>query len=46
MKFEMDEQTLNNLVAFLNRVEYRGLQEVQAINQIMEILSNPEKKEE
>lgn len=46
MKFEMDEQTLNNLVAFLNRVEYRGLQEVQAINQIMEILSSPEKNEE
>ena len=41
MKIELTEQQLQNLMAFLNRVEYKGLQEAQAINEIMTVLSNP-----
>jgi hypothetical protein len=39
--YEFDDDELNALIAFLNRSNYRGLQEVQMINKIMESLSKP-----
>jgi hypothetical protein len=41
MKFEFNEQQLNNLFVFLDRVEIKGLREIQAINEILGILHNP-----
>lgn len=40
-KFELTEQQLNNLTIFINRVKFEGLNEVQAINEIMAALSSP-----
>lgn len=34
-----DERQLKNLLLFLDRVEYKGLKEVQAIREIIDILS-------
>ena len=36
----MDERLKNNLMTFLDRVEYKGLQEVEAINEIIAALNN------
>ncbi len=41
MKYIFTEENLNNLVVFLNRVEYKGLQEVEAIGQILSVLKKP-----
>lgn len=45
MKFEFNEVQLNNLFAFLDRVEIKGLKEIQAMNEILNILHNPLKDE-
>ena len=41
MYFKFDEAALNNLLKFLDRVDYKGIKEVVAINQIISILENP-----
>lgn len=41
LKFELNEQQLNNLIVFLDRVPYKGFQEIQAIDEIMAALRNP-----
>lgn len=35
MIIDFNKQQLNNLITFLDRIEYKGLTEVQAINDIM-----------
>jgi hypothetical protein len=45
MKFEFNEAQLNNLFVFLDRVEIKGLKEIQAMNEILNILHNPLKDE-
>ena len=45
MKFELNEVQLNNLLVFLDRVEIKGLKEIQAMNEILNILHNPLKDE-
>lgn len=45
MKFEFNETQLNNLFVFLDRVEIKGLNEIQAMNEILNILHNPLKEE-
>lgn len=45
MKIEFDKQTLDNLVAFLNRVDLKGV-EVPAFIKIMNTLQNPIKEED
>jgi hypothetical protein len=45
MRFEFSEQALNNLMIFLDRVDYKGLKENFAINEILNILNNPIKEE-
>ena len=41
MKMEFTQQQLQNLMAFLDRVEIKGLKEIQAITEIIHILSSP-----
>lgn len=43
VKFTIEQ--LNNLVQFLDRVEYKGFVEVKAINEIMEVLTAKEEIE-
>lgn len=45
MRFEFNEAQLNNLFVFLDRVEIKGLKEIQAMNEILNILHNPLKEE-
>ena len=45
MKIEISEQVQNNLLAFLDRIEYKGFKEVAAINEIMKALNTPLKEE-
>lgn len=42
MLIELTEQQINNLIVFLNRVEIKGFQEVEAFNQIVNILFKTE----
>ncbi len=39
--YKFDKSSLNNLLNFLDRVDYKGLNEVKALNQIINILENP-----
>lgn len=39
---KMEEKTISNLLEFLNRVTYNGLQEVQCINAILKDIGNAE----
>lgn len=45
-KYEIPDQTLQNLLAFLNRVTFEGLKENQALNEILQCLGSPLKAEE
>jgi hypothetical protein len=45
MKFEISEQVINNLLAFLDRIEYKGFKEIAAINEIMNVLNSTVKEE-
>ena len=40
-KYFITDGDLKNLIIFLNRVEYKGLEEVSAINKILAVLENP-----
>jgi hypothetical protein len=42
MKITITEAMKSNLLIFLDRVEYKGLKEVQALNELLTALSNPE----
>jgi len=42
MTYEINEQALNNLMIFLDRVNIQGLKEISAMNEILTILNNPE----
>lgn len=35
IKLQLNKSQLNNLILFLNKVEYKGLDEVQAIQEIL-----------
>lgn len=39
MKIEMTEAMINNLLIFLNRIEYKGLDESQAVTYIVNAIS-------
>jgi hypothetical protein len=41
-----NDRQLQNLLLFLDRVEYKGLEEVQAIREIIEALNNATKKKQ
>lgn len=41
MKYELTESQINNLIVFLNRVNYEGLKDINAINEILQSLNNP-----
>ena len=41
VKFEMTKEQLNNLMVFLDRVDYKGFKEVGAIQEIMVALQSP-----
>lgn len=43
---ELTDKQRTNLLLFLDRVDYKGLQEVQAINEIILALTPTEKTEE
>ncbi len=38
---DFNENQLNNLLIFLDRIEIKGLKEIQAINEILTILHQP-----
>lgn len=38
MQIEISKEVLNNLLIFLDRVEIKGLKELQAMNQILDAL--------
>lgn len=41
MIYDITEVQKHNILEFLNRVEYKGLQEVQAISEILFVMNNP-----
>lgn len=45
MKFEFTQEQLNNLMVFLDRAEMKGLKELQAMNEIINVLGNPIQEE-
>jgi len=40
-KYEFNESQLKNILFFLDRVEYKGLAEIQAINEIINVFNCP-----
>ena len=42
----MTDQQVNNLLVFLDRVEYKGLKDVQAIQELLRVLGSPEEQED
>lgn len=48
MKYELQEHQVNNLITFLDRCEIKGVKEVQAFQELINILNSPiqEEKEE
>ena len=46
MKIQLSEQQLNNLMVFLDRSGTRNFEELQAMNEILQILQNPIQEEE
>lgn len=46
MKFHINENVINNLMIFLDRVEIKGLKELTAMNEILNVLNNPIKEED
>jgi len=45
MKFELSEQTINNILIFLDRCEIKGFKEIQAMQDIINKLNSPIKEE-
>ncbi|WP_158560866.1 hypothetical protein [Paenibacillus contaminans] len=41
IKYELTASHVNNLLIFLDRVEFKGIKELQAINEIMNVLTSP-----
>lgn len=46
INIKLSDEQLNNLIVFLNRVEYKGLEEVHAIQEILATINNSEKLED
>ena len=46
IRVKLDKRQLQNLLLFLDRVEYKGLKEVEAINEIIELLNKASKEGE
>jgi hypothetical protein len=44
MKIEFTPQQLNNLFAFLDRVEIKGFNELQAMNELLAVLDKTQKE--
>lgn len=44
-QYELSEQVVNNIITFLDRVDVKGLKEVQAMSEILTALATPLKKE-
>ncbi|MFV9511799.1 hypothetical protein [Tepidibacillus sp. LV47] len=40
-KFEFNENQVNNIMVFLNRVPVTGFKEIEAMNEIIRIFQNP-----
>lgn len=40
-KFEFNENQINNIMVFLNRVPVTGFKEIEAMNEIIRIFQNP-----
>lgn len=40
-KYEISEQIMNNILVFLDRVDYKGIKEIQAVNEVLQVLNNP-----
>lgn len=45
LRFELNENQLNNLMTFLDRVNFKGLAEAQAMSELLIVFSNPIKDE-
>lgn len=45
MKVEFTPQQLNNLFAFLDRVEIKGFNELNAMNELLAVLKKAQKEE-
>jgi len=41
MLYEISDRVKNNILAFLDRVRYQGLQENAALNEILKVLNSP-----
>lgn len=46
MQVEISKEVLNNLLIFLDRIEIKGLKEIQAMNQILDALTPKEQVQE
>lgn len=46
MQVEISKEVLNNLLIFLDRIEIKGLKEIQAMNQILDALTPKEQIQE
>jgi hypothetical protein len=40
-KYEITDQVKNNIFEFLNRVDFKGINECVALNEIIKVLSTP-----
>lgn len=40
-QFNLSDEVLNNLMVFLDRVDLKGLKEVNAMNQILHVFTHP-----
>jgi len=41
VKYEFNEQQICNILVFLDRTEIKGLKELQAMNEIIQVMNNP-----
>lgn len=44
--YKLNEEQRNNLLVFLNRIDYKGLKEVEAVNSILVALSKEKEQNE
>lgn len=45
MKYELSNEVVNNLMVFLDRVQVKGFQEIQALQEVVNALQNPDNEE-
>lgn len=46
MKYELENDVINNILVFLDRVEIKGFNELKAMNKIVDALHSPIKENE